>query len=92
MSRKKYSSEQIIIHLRTVEVLLSQGNTIAEATRQIGVTEQTCYRWRKQYGGMPVTNAKKLRELEKENVRLKKLVVGLSPDSAISKDVAEGKF
>ena len=73
-------------------MLLSQGKTTFEAVRQIGVTEQTCYRWRKQYGGMPVTNAKKLRELEKENVRLKKLVVGLSPDSAISKDVAEGKF
>jgi len=92
MSRKKYSSEQIIIHLRTVEVLLSQGNTIAEATRQIGVTEQTYYRWRKQYGGMTVTDAKKLKELEKENARLKKLVADLSLDNAILKDVAEAKF
>jgi len=92
MSRKKYSPEQIIIHLREVEVLCSQGNTIAEATRQIGVTEQTYYRWRKQYGGMTVTDAKKLKELEKENARLKKLVADLSLDNAILKDVAEGKF
>jgi len=92
MSRKKYSPEQIIIHLREVEVLCSQGNTIAEAARQIGVTEQTYYRWRKQYGGMTVTDAKKLKELEKENARLKKLVADLSLDNAILKDVAEGKF
>jgi len=92
MSRKKYSPEQVIIHLREVEVLCSQGNTIAEAARQIGVTEQTYYRWRKQYGGMTVTDAKKLKELEKENARLKKLVADLSLDNAILKDVAEGKF
>jgi transposase-like protein len=92
MSKKKYSPEQVIIHLREVEVLLSQGNTIAEAARQIGVTEQTYYRWRKQYGGMTVNDAKKLKELEKENARLKKLVADLSLDNAILKDVAEGKF
>jgi putative transposase len=92
MSRKKYSPEQIIMHLREVEVLCSQGNIIAEAVRQIGVTEQTYYRWRKQYGGMTVTDAKKLKELEKENARLKKLVADLSLDNAILKDVAEGKF
>jgi len=92
MSRKKYSPEQVIIHLREVEVLCSQGKTIAEAARQIGVTEQTYYRWRKQYGGMTVTDAKKLKELEKENARLKKLVADLSLDNAILKDVAEGKF
>lgn len=92
MSRKKYSPEQIIIHLREVEVLCSQGNTIAEAARQIGVTGQTYYRWRKQYRGMTVTDAKKLKELEKENARLKKLVADLSLDNAILKDVAEGKF
>jgi putative transposase len=92
MSRKKYSPEQVIIHLREVEVLCSQGNTIAEAARQIGVTEQTYYRWRKQYGEMTVTDAKKLKELEKDNARLKKLVADLSLDNAILKDVAEGKF
>jgi len=92
MSRKKYPPEQIIIYLREVEVLLSQGNAIAEAVRQIGVTEQTYYRWRKQYGGMTVTAAKKLKVLEKENSRLKKLVADLSLDNAILKDVAERKF
>ena len=73
-------------------MLCSQGKTIAEAARQIGVTEQTYYRFRKQYGGMNVTDAKNLKELEKENTRLKKLVADLSLDNAILKDVAEGKF
>ena len=80
------------MHLREVEVLCSQGKTIGEAARQIGVTEQTYYRWRKQYGGMNSSDAKRLKELEKENARLKKLVADLSLDNAILKDVAEGKF
>jgi putative transposase len=92
MSKKQYSPEQIIVHLRQVEVLCSQGKTVAEAARQIGVTEQTYYRWRKQYGGMTSSDAKKLKDLEKENARLKKLVADLSLDNAILKDVAEGKF
>ena len=92
MSKKQYSQEQIIVHLRQVEVLCSQGKTVAEAARQIGVTEQTYYRWRKQYGGMTSSDAKKLKDLEKENARLKKLVADLSLDNAILKDVAEGKF
>jgi putative transposase len=87
MSRKKYSPEQIIIHLREVNLLCSQGNNIAEAVRQIGVTEHTYYRWRKQYEGMTVTDAEKLKELEKENARLKKLVADLSLDNAILKDM-----
>ena len=92
MSKKKYTAEQIIVHLREVEVLCGQGKTIGEAARQIGVTEQTYYRWRKQYGGMNSSDAKRLKELEKENSRLKKLVADLSLDNAILKDVAEGKF
>ena len=92
MSKKQYLPEQIIVHLRQVEVLCSQGKTVAEAARQIGVTEQTYYRWRKQYGGMTSSDAKKLKDLEKENARLKKLVADLSLDNAILKDVAEGKF
>jgi len=71
MSRKKYSPEQIIIHMKEVEVLCSQGNIITEAVRRIRVTEQTYYRWRKQYGGMAVTDAKKLKEPERENARSK---------------------
>ena len=92
MKKTRYTAEQIIVHLREVEIHCSQGKTIAEAARLIGVTEQTYYRWRKQYGGMNSSDAKKLRELEKENARLKKLVADLSLDNAILKDVAEGKF
>ena len=71
---------------------MDKGKTIAESTRQLRVTEQTYYRWRKQYGGMTSSDAKKLKELEKENSRLKKLVADLSLDNAILKDVAEGKL
>jgi transposase-like protein len=92
MSRKTYTAKQIIIHLREVEVLCSQGKTLGEAARQIGVSEQTYYRWRKQYGGMTTSDAKRLKELEKENARLKKLVADLSLDNAILKDISEGKF
>ena len=74
MARKNYTMEQIIIKLREVEVLSSQGKTIAEASRQAEITEQTYYRWRKQYGGMNTDEVKRLRILEKENIRLKRLV------------------
>ena len=92
MGKINYTTEQIIVKLREVEVLCSQGKTIGEAVRQIGVSEQTYYRWRRNYGGMNTTDAKKYRELEKENTRLKRLVADLSLDNAILKDVAEGKF
>jgi putative transposase len=92
MGKVNYTTEQIIIKLREVEVLCGQGKTIAEAVRQIGVSEQTYYRWRKQYGGMDASDAKRLKELEKENARLKKLVAELSLDNAVLKDVASGKF
>jgi putative transposase len=92
MSKKRYSSEQIITKLREVEIMLSKGSTIGEASKKIGVTEQTYYRWRKQYGGMRVEQAKRLKELEKENVRLKRLVADLSLDNAILKEVSKGNF
>jgi len=92
MKRNRYTAEQIIIKLREAEVLCGQGKTIQEAVRQIGVTDQTYYRWRKQYGGMNTVEAKKLKALEKENSRLKRLVADLSLDNAILKDVAEGNF
>lgn len=87
MAKVKYTPEQIIIKLREVEVLCGKGSSIAEAVRQIGVTEQTYYRWRKEYGNMDTQQAKRLKELEKENDRLKKLVAELSLDNAILKDV-----
>ena len=74
MPIKRYTPEQIIHKLREAEVLLSQGKTTAEASRQIGVVQQTYYRWRKEYGGMRISQAKKLKHLEKENSRLKQMV------------------
>ena len=92
MGRKTNPPEQIVRKLREAEVLISQGNTIGQASRQLGITEQTYYRWRKQYGGMQVSQAKRLKELENENARLKKLVADLSLDKAILKEAAKGNF
>ncbi len=92
MVKKSHSSEQIINKLREAEILLNQGATIGEASRKIGVTEQTYYRWRKEYGGMRLEQAKRLKAIEKENARLKKLVADISLDNAILKEVAEGNF
>jgi transposase-like protein len=92
MARKGYTAEQIINKLREVEILLSQGFTIGMASKQIGVTEQTYYRWRKEYGGMRIEQARRLKEVEKENTRLKKLVADLSLDNAILKEVTRGNF
>jgi len=92
MGRKKYTAEQIINKLREAEVHLSQGATVGEASKKIGVTEQTYYRWRREYGGMRVEQARRLKELEKENSRLKRLVADLSLDISILKEVARGNF
>ena len=92
MPRKRYTPEQIINSLREAEVLMSQGSTAAEAARHLGITEQTYYRWRKEYGGMRINQAKRLKELDKENARLKKLVADISLDNAILKDVAQGNL
>jgi len=82
MVRRSYTRGQIINKLREAEVLLSQGSTVGEASRKIGVTEQTYYRWRREYGGMRIEEAKRLKELEKENTRLKRLVADLSLDKS----------
>jgi putative transposase len=92
MARKGYTAEQIINKLREAELLVCQGSTIGVASKKIGVTEQTYYRWRKEYGGMKIEQAKRLKELEKENSRLKKLVADLSLDNAILKEVTRGNF
>jgi putative transposase len=92
MVRKTYTPEQIINKLREAEIHLSQGATIAETSRKLVITEQTYYRWRKEYGGLRVEQAKKLKSLEKENARLKKLVADLSLDNSILKEAAEGNF
>ena len=90
MPRKANTPEQIINKLRQAEVMLSQGATVAEVCRKIDVIDQTFYRWRKEYGGMRVDQAKRLKELEVENTRLKKLVADLALDKAILKETAQG--
>ncbi len=90
MGKKTHTAEQIIGKLREAEVLLSQGGTVGEVSRKIGITEQTYYRWRREYGGMRVEQARRLKELEKENSRLKKLVADISLDNAILKEVTRG--
>jgi transposase-like protein len=90
MGRRTYTPEQIINKLREVEVFISQGTTTGEASRKAGITEQTYYRWRREYGGMRIDQAKRLKELEKENARLKKLVADLSLDNSILKEAVRG--
>jgi transposase-like protein len=90
MPRKRYTPEQIISKLREAEVLLSQGQTVAQASKQLGVSDQTYYRWRREFGGMRTSQVRKLKDLEKENARLKKLVADLSLDNAILKEAISG--
>ena len=92
MARKRHTAEQIIHKLREAEVALSQGQTVKTVCRQLEVTEQTYYRWRKEYGGLKVDQAKRLRELERENSRLKRLLADAHLDNAILKEVSEGNF
>jgi putative transposase len=92
MPKKRFSPEQIISKLREAEVLLSQGKTTVEVCRALNVSEQTYYRWRKEYGGMGTEQARRLKELEKENTRLKKRVADLSLDNAILKETVKGNF
>jgi len=92
MARKRHSAEQIINKLRQAEVFLSQGARVPEVSRQLGVTVQTYYRWRKEYGGLKTDQAKKLKELERENVRLKRVVADLALDKAMLQEVASGNF
>jgi len=92
MVRKTRTPEQIINKLREAEIHINEGISIAEASRKIGITQQTYYRWRKEYGGLRIEQAKRLKSLEKENARLKKLVADLSLDNAILKEAAERNF
>ena len=92
MARKRFTVEQIIGKLREAEVAMGKGMTVPLAARQIGVTEQTYYRWRKEYGGLRLDQAARLRALEKENQRLKRIVADQAVDIAILKEAAEGNF
>ena len=92
MVKRKHSIEQIIGKLRETEVELAQGCSVAEVCRSLGVTEQTYYRWRKEYGGLKLDRARRLKELEKENARLKRVVAELSIEKQVLRDVAQGNL
>ncbi len=92
MAKRRYRSEEIITKLREAEVLLAQGTKVAEVVKAIGIHEITYYRWRKEFGGMKVSQARRLKELEKENARLRKAVSDLSLDKVILQEAARGNF
>ena len=92
MPRKKYTPEEIVAKLRQVDVLVSQGQNIADAIRQIGVSEVTYYRWRQEYGGLKSEQVKRLKELETENTRLRRAVSELTLDKLILQEAARGNF
>ena len=92
MARKRFTAEQIVIKLREAEVSQAQGKTVVQVCKQIGVTEQTYYRWRKEYGGLRMDQAKRLKSLEKDNARLRKQVADLSVDNHVLKEVSSGNF
>jgi transposase-like protein len=90
MPRKKYTAEQIIPMLRQVDVEMSKGRSVEEVSRELAITTNTYYRWRREYGGLKLDQAKRLKELEKENNQLKRVVADLSLDNRILKDLARG--
>ena len=92
MPKKRFTAEQIIPKLREAEVELAKGRTVPQVAKKLGVTEQTYYRWRKEYGGLRMDQARRLKELEKENARLKKLVAEAELDKAILREAASGNF
>lgn len=92
MPRKRYTPEEIVAKLRQVEVLTSQGSSIADVARSIGVTEATYFRWRKEFGGLKTDQVKRIKELETENLRLRKAVSDLTLDKLILKEAASGNF
>ena len=92
MGRKRHTPEQIITALREAEVGLARGKSVKLISRELGITEQTYYRWRREYGGMKVSQARRLKELERENARLKRAVADLTLDKLILEEAAEGNF
>ena len=92
MAKRRLSAEQIVVLLRQIEVLMSQGKAAPVACREAGISQQSYYRWRKEYGGLEVDQAKRMKELERENIRLKRLVADLSLEKQVLKDVASGNL
>jgi putative transposase len=92
MARRRYSAEQIVSKLRQIEVLMAQGKAAALACKEADISEQSYYRWRKEYGGLEIDQAKRMKDMERENARLKRLVADLSLEKQILKDIAEGNL
>ena len=92
MKRNRFSAEQIVNKLRQAEVLLAHGQTVAQVGKALGVTEQTYYRWRKEYGGIKSDQARRLKDLERENARLKRPLADAELDKAILREAATGKY
>jgi putative transposase len=92
MPKKRLSAEQIVTLLRQIEVLMAQGKSVGIACREAGISDQSYYRWRKEYGGLDLDSAKRMKELEKENVRLKRLVAELSLEKQVLKDISSGNL
>jgi transposase-like protein len=92
MPRKRPTPEEIVAKLRQIDVLLSQGKSVADAVRSIGTTEVTYYRWRKEFGGLKVDQVKRMKELEAENARLRRAVSDLTLDKMILAEAAKGNF
>ena len=92
MSRKRFTAEKVIGMLREAEVLLAQGKKVGEVCRRLGVSEQSYYRWRREYGGLKSSQAKRIKELERENSRLKKAVADLTLDKLILREALEGNY
>lgn len=92
MTKQRFSTEEIIHKLREADVLIGQGKLVLEACKQLGISDKTYFRWRKTHGGLRIDQAKRMRDLEAENTRLKKAVAELTVDKIILKEVAEGKF
>ena len=89
---KRYKAEEIVMKLREIELSINQGMDVVHACRQTGISDQSYYRWRKEYGGMKIDQAKRYKELEQENARLKRLVADLSLDNSMLKEISKGNF
>ena len=92
MPKKTFTPEQIVGKLRQIEVLIGQGKTVPLACREAGIVEQTFYRWRKEYGGLQIEQARRLKELQKENAQLRRAIADLTVEKQVLKDIAEGNF
>jgi transposase-like protein len=89
---KRYKAEEIVMKLREIELSINKGMDVVLACREVGISDQSYYRWRKEYGGMKIDQAKRYKELERENARLKRLVADLSLDNSMLKEISEGNF